>query len=248
MSTAVVLERSTRHTNQTKSGRPEPIRIKVYRLLDKLIGKQLVEQKLNERGLKFGATNPQKFSQLIEERKYQLEALSNSLPQVVTALQQLSHTQQKSSKVLYYEGVEGLKQVSYNITHAKDLVRVFEVEHLSDFLPKDFAEDIRKQLVEKKILTKDLTNKSSFPGFTEVSEMIECFSQTRYIDPAFLKINFEVLIYNDVYATYTYQGEQIFCVEIYNEQLSQMQKQIFDFIWSQAQEMKYLDKTGAASI
>jgi hypothetical protein len=160
----------------------------------------------------------------------------------------MSAAQQTDSKVLYYEGVEGLKQVSYNITKAQDSVRVFEMAHLSQFLPIAFAESIREKLVEHKITTLDLTNHKHLSGFTDITEMIERYSHYRYIDPKKLTIEFEVLIYNDVYATYTYQNETIFAVEIYNRELAAMQKQLFDFVWNQAQPMQFTDKRGAVSL
>lgn len=154
---------------------------------------------------------------------------------------------EKTTKVLYYEGIEGLKQVSWNITHAdRRLLRVFEMEHLSDFLPKDFSESVRRKLVENKIFTRDLTNKKSFPSFTDVTEMIEKYNEYRYVDPKNLKIEFETLIYNNVYCTYTYKEDKIFIVEIYNNHLANMQKSLFDFIWNESTPMKYLDNHGGA--
>ena len=154
----------------------------------------------------------------------------------------------EKSKVLYYEGLDGLEQVSYNIVHADGILRVFEMEHLDSFLSFEFSESIRHKLVENNIFTRDLTNKKQFPGFTDVSDLVAQYSEFRYISADKLKINFEVLIYNDVYATYTYKDKKIFCVEIYNEQLAAMQKQIFDFIWAQAKPMKFTDKRGAARL
>lgn len=223
-------------------------RTKVYRLLDKLKAKELVEFKVEDKGMSFGATSPQKFQQLVAVQEQQTIGLKNSLPHLLQQLNQLTNHTATKSKVLYYEGVEGLKQVSYNITRAYDLLRVFEMEHLSEFVPVDFAEAIRQKLVDKKVMTYDLTNKTFFPGFTQVTKMIPNYSQFRHIDPQHLQINFEVLIYNDVYATYTYKDKNIFCVEIYNQQLAEMQKQLFDYIWSRAVPMKFLDKTGAASV
>ena len=78
--------------------------------------------------------------------------------------------------------------------------------------------------------------------------MIEQFSQYRYIDPKKLTIEFEVLIYNNVYATYTYHNDAIFAVEIYNSQLAAMQKQLFDFVWNQAQPMRFIDARGATEL
>ena len=225
-------------------------RTKVYRLLDKLRDKSLVEFRVGDRGMSFGATSPHKFQQLVSSREKQLAALKANLPTLTTSLFALlgQGFNQQQSKVLCYEGLAGLKQVSYNITKAKDTVRVFEMEHLSDFLPWDFSEEVRQKLVDNKITTLDLTNKSSFGAFTDVKDMIAQYSQFRHIKPSLLKINFEVLIYNDVYATYSYKDQSIFCVEIYNKQLADMQKQIFDYIWQQAEPMMFVNDRGAARL
>lgn len=221
-------------------------RTKVYRLLDVLKKKQFVEFRVDDHGMQFGAVQPSRFQRIISEKELEIHELKTSLPDFIAQLQKFSSQNQEKSKVLYYEGIEGLKQVSYNITRAKGELRVFEMEHLSDFLPMEFSEQIRCELVEQHIHTKDLTNRTSFPGFTNVKEMIENYSEYRCIDPQRLKIRFEVLIYNDVYATYTYKNDHIFCVEIYNDHLAEMQKQLFDFIWTQAVPMQFVDVRGAA--
>jgi hypothetical protein len=69
----------------------------------------------------------------------------------------------------------------------------------------------------------------------------------RYIPPEVLQMSFEIVIYNDVLLMYNYEKE-IFCVEIENEQLANMQRTIFDFMWPQAQKMKVLDEHGAAEL
>jgi sugar-specific transcriptional regulator TrmB len=223
-------------------------RTKTYRILDVLHKKQLVEFVVRERGLVFGATSPKKFDQLLLEQESKLQVLRQQLTELVELLQQLGKKSDKNSKVVYYEGIEGLKQVSYNITNAVGLVRVFEMEHLSDFLPLDFAELVRYEMVEKGISVRDLTNKRTYPGYTNVTDLVSSHAESRYIDPQKLQINFEVLIYNEVYATYSYKDDRIFCVEIYNAQLAEMQKQLFDFIWNQAVPMRFTDKRGAATV
>lgn len=221
-------------------------RTKVYRLLDQLQAQSLVEYRLDDRGMKFGAKHPSQLARLLDQQQASINQLQQQLPDLLPHLQSLMHTTSDTSKVLYYEGRSGLQQLSYNITRATDMVRVYEMEHLSDFLPADFSELIRTELVQRHIQTRDLTNKKSFGGFTNVSELIEHYSQFRYIDPRQLTINFEVLIYNDVYATYTYKGDTVFGIEIYNQQLADMQKQLYDFIWQQAQPMRFTDAHGAA--
>ena len=223
-------------------------RTKVYRLLDSLRHKQLAEFKLQARGMLFGATHPSKFQHLVSEREQEVSTLQKNLPDLITHLSAIASSKTEDSEVFYFEGAEGLQQVNYNITNAKGILRVFEMEHLGSFVPQDFAESVREELVANQIITRDLTNTSSSPGYTDVAELIKNFSQMRYIDPKLLTINFEVLIYNDVYATYSYQHDSIFCVEIHNAELAAMQKQLFDFIWNQAQVMQFTDVRGAAQL
>src|SRR3990167_7851344 len=219
-----------------------------YRILDLLKKLKLVEKKNYERGGKILAKHPSRLQQIVIEREQNVQALKKTLPDLISRLSTIMPASTEKSKVLYYEGIEGLEQVSYNIVHANGLLRVFEMEHLDNFLSFEFSESIRRRLVENKILTRDLTNKKQFPGFTDVADLVQQYSEFRYISPDKLKINFEVLIYNDVYATYTYKDKKIFCVEIYNEQLATMQKHIFDFIWAQAKPMKFVDMRGAARL
>ncbi len=224
-------------------------RTKVYRCLDKLKHAQLVQFQLDSRGLRFLATHPAKLEQLVIDKEQEVLSLKKSLPSLIQHLTKISSQSSNiGSKVLYYEGIEGLQQVSWNCLKAKKEIRVFEKEHISDFLPLDFSERFRTELVQRKITTLDLTNKPKFDGFTDVTELIEQFSLFRYIDPDKLRIDFEALIYDDVYATYTYHGSEVFCVEIHNAQLAHMQRQLFDFIWNEAVPMKFTDKRGGASI
>lgn len=223
-------------------------RTKIYRLLDQLIEKKVVVMKVDQRGMKFGAAEPIAFEQLVGEKEAEVRRLQSQLGPLVESLKALSQPMRSSSKVLYYSGKEGLKQVSYNATKAKDILRVYEVDHLSDFLDIEFSENIRRRFVENKIHIRDLTNKMSFAGFSEVKEMIQQYSLFRYIPKTELDIQFEAMIYNDVYTTYTYTSEEVFCVEIYNEQLAQMQKQLHDFVWEKAQPMRFTDDRGAAKV
>lgn len=223
-------------------------RTKVYRLIEKLSDKKLLVKKLDDRGMRFGAASPEVFSDMVHDQLRISQNMQQQLPDITQKLQSLAHMHHSQSKVLYYEGIEGLKQVSYNLIKAKDRLRVFEMKRLSEFLPKDFAEDIRSKLVANKITTYDLTNEKEISGFTSISEMITTFSKYRYIDPKKLLIEFEIIIYNDVYVTYSYHQDKIFALEIYNAQLASMQKQLFDFVWNQAIPMTFMDKRGSAKV
>lgn len=223
-------------------------RTKVYRLLDKLRQLQLVEIHVGTRGMRFAAAPPDVLQQLLMAKKTEVSRIEHSLEALVAELHTLTPATDGSSKVVYYKGVEGLTQVSYNTIKANGMLRVFEKSQLHTFLDAAVAEDIRKKHVQRGIFTRDITNKREIEAYTDVHELIQHHSEYRYIDTKKLTIRFETLIYNDVYATYTHSGSEIFCVEIYNEQLAAMQKQLFDFVWTSAEKMEYTSTDGAAQI
>jgi hypothetical protein len=115
-------------------------------------------------------------------------------------------------------------------------------------LNRGFAELARKEFVSNKVDVHELTNESSFSGWTNVVELVEKFWNVRYISKSELEMDFEMLVYNDVFAMYNEIEGEIFGVEIHNEKLAKMQKQIFDFIWGKAEEMKILDKHGTGEL
>lgn len=221
-------------------------RTKVYRLLDKLIVRGLVRQKLDERGLKFEAVSHTHLETLLIQKEQEVDVLRDTLPHLVRQLETVAAQGRTKSKVLYYTGVEGLEQVTWNCLKARDTLRIYEVAaSMSVFIDEDLAEKIRQEFTDRQIKIRQLTNISHLKPFTRVPGHVKLW-QVRYIDPAKLNLKFEVLIYNDVFAMYQFTGGEQFCVEVYNENLAAMQKQLFDFIWNQARKMKILNDRGEA--
>lgn len=224
-------------------------RTKVYRLLDKLINKGLVEQKLDGSGMRFGATDPSKFKQLVIEKEHNVKSLKESLPDLVSKLETISSRKNEKTKVLYYKGSEGLKQMTYNSLSAKGELMTYEIANdMSDFVLESFAEDMRHQFVKNKIHVKQLTWNTSFEPYTNVTELITKFWEVRSINPNSVKLKSEVLIYNDVYVMYNPVGDELFGVEIYNSDLADLQRQLFYIVWSQAKKMRKLGIHGAAVV
>ncbi len=163
--------------------------------------------------------------------------IKNILPDLLNDLPFFIPNDSKT-KVINYKGQEGLEQVTLNSTKAKGEILLFEIENMSSFLNYGFCEDVRKTFVKNKIHIRELTNQSIQESWTKIEEFVNDYWTCRYIDPNILKMNIEVLIYNDVVAFYNYKDGDIFCVEIYNQKLADMQKQIFDFMWHYGKEVK----------
>lgn len=222
-------------------------RTKVYRLLDNLIARGMVITRLGERGTKFTALAPDQLNLLLSDREHELDKLRTTLPTLQSLLSTLRGPSPKS-QVLYYHGLEGLKQVTYNSLKARGELLTYELSTMNAFLSKKEAEDLRRKFVANKITSRTLTNATHLEAWTDVPEIVEKYWKIRHIASNDKPFEFEILIYNDVYCMYRYTGKDIFCVEIHSQELADMQRQLFEYLWLGAKKFKILDSHGTAKL
>ncbi len=224
-------------------------RTKVYRILDKLITKKLVSVQLGDMGKKFVANSYEQLKFLVTEKEVEAVRLREDLPETFKQLATLWGKGEGTSKVLYYTGLAGLEQVTWNSLNAKKELRIYEIgQDMNTFIAPKLSEKIRQELADRGITTLQLSNRQRIEPFTKVTRLPKEFWQVRYIDPQKLNMQFECLIYNNVFCLYQFFGADQFCVEIYNDKLAAMQKQLFDFIWDNAEKMKILNEWGEARV
>lgn len=211
-------------------------RTKLYPLLEELAEKQLITIHERHYGTSYEAQSPHVIEFLVNESERKAESLRSNLPAITNILGQLQVESPTTSRIAEYRGVEGLKQMNFNLTKADKEYRVFELAGLDKLLGKHFADKMRTITREKRMNTYDLTNNKNRANESGVIE--NPLAATRYIDPSVFKIQFETLIYNNCVALLSYDKEDIFGVEIYNDKLAAQQKQLFDLLWSQAKILK----------
>jgi len=213
-------------------------RTKLYPLLEELADKQLVNIHERHYGTSYEAQTPDSVEFLVSEAERKSEALRSSLPAATNLLRQLQLESPTTSRIVEYRGIDGLKQMNWNLTKADGKFYVYELEHLWQNLGKHFTEKLTAIWADKKITSYDLTNNPTWEHPTEIVEHKENYSKARYIDPKVFTVEFETYIYNNCVALLSYDKADIFGVEIYNDKLARQQKQIFELIWSQAKVLK----------
>ena len=212
-------------------------RTKLYPLLEDLATKQLVSIHERHYGTSYEAQPPVILEFLVSEKERKAEDLRSQLRAVAHTLEALQTQSPTTSRIVEYRGVDGLKQINFNLTKAKKEFRVFELANLSSHLGKHFAEKSRERYADSKLTSYDLTNDPYWELETNVTGYKDR-SRARYIDPSVFKIEFETYIYNNCVALLSYEEDDIFGVEIYNEKLARQQTQIFNLLWSQAKVIK----------
>lgn len=206
-------------------------RTKLYPALEELADKQLVTVHERHYGTSYEAQPPEALEFLVAERERKSSALRSDLPAALHLLKQMAADTPNSTRIAEYRGVDGLKQMNFNLTRAEGEFRVYELKGLDKHLGRHFADKMRERYAEKDLHTYDLTNN---PKRTAEPGVDLPHSQARYIDPQIFKIEFETFIYNNCVALLSYHQDDIFGVEIYNEKLAAQHKQLFDLVWTQA--------------
>jgi len=209
-------------------------RTKLYPLLEDLAVKQLITIHERHYGTSYEAQPPDVLAFLVQEKVQLAEKLQGNLPAIQHALGTFQFTAPSTSKIIEYRGVDGLKQMNFNLTKAKKEFRVFELESLAGHLGTRFAEKLRETWAENHIISYDLTNNPNWELTTQ-AETYRTLAKVRYIDPKIFHIEFETYIYNNCVALLSYHENDIFGVEIYNEKLAHQQIQLFDLAWANAE-------------
>ncbi len=210
-------------------------RSKIYRSIEKLTKKKLLEQSNASWGKKIQAANPQNITLLVQEKEEILKAQKETLPQVIDDLLKLPAYSQKEFEIKHYKGVEGLKQMFWNQLSAKKEILLFGYQTRNEVVGKTFAEKIRTEQVARKIKLYEVENATDQGDYryTDVKNW-DKFYFSRHISPKELEIKQYLATYNNTVAIMNWtKGDEV-GVEIINVSFADMQKQLFWKFWQMA--------------
>ncbi len=213
-------------------------RTKLYPLLENLAERQLVHVHERHYGTTYETSGPQALEFMVAEHETKTSSLRGALPAALAALSELRQHSPAGSRVVEYRGLDGLKQMNFNLTKANKEFRVFELAHLDEHagIPHYYAEKLRQIWVDKNITSYDLTNSPTYSINTKIPNYTK-YSLNRYIDPKIFEIRFETFVYNNCVTLLNYDKNDVFGVEIYNTALAEQQKQLFDLLWKMAKDI-----------
>ncbi len=189
-------------------------------------------------GHDLSALEPSNLEFLVVEKENKAANLRQNLNPVVRAVETLRKSSPLESKIIEYSGIDGLKQMNFNLTKAVNHFKVFELSDLQKHngMNPQFVSKLRRAWTEKQIRSYDLTNNED--RAPDEADGRSALSLVAYIDPKLFRIEFETYVYNNVVSLLNYDGDDIFGVEIYNEKLAKQQEQLFDVVWRMAEVRK----------
>lgn len=216
----------------------------VYRAINKLVIKGLVEIQIENKKTFYRATNVETLNKILQEKESKLTNVKNILPEVINSLNSQKLKHKSESYVTYYKGIDGIKQVLWNSLGNKknQELLVYGYLNLYDNIGEEFIDIYHIEEKTRKTKIYELTNEShDSGGWTKQVEYFINYYQERYIPSNIIKINQDLMIYQDTVAHINYIDDDYFATEIHNANIANLQRQLFWLVWSKGKELRPFD-------
>jgi hypothetical protein len=216
-------------------------RTRIYRLIDKLMESNLVEvESQYKRGI-IKAAPIANLHILISQREQELKSLQDELGLIEQVLARNSLSS-PSSRVQFYRGKEGIKQMFWNQTKAKSPVDGLIFENMQLRVNSSFFERWVRKCNEQDIRFRGVVGDEFLADQKEwyskhQNEQLKNWEQ-RYASKELFQLNHTMVIYDDVVAHYNWKAGEVFGIEIYNTEIADTQRQFFQMLWEKAEPPK----------
>lgn len=218
-------------------------RTKLYRLIETLAERGIIEEIPEYKRRTIKAADISTIELLVKERERKDTFLKQSFLEFSGQLEDLQSKQFPGNNVIYYRGREGMRQMTWHILRCKGLLRMYSHSFWNEIVGDAFVVNLNRELNDRRIKVHDLYSDEYIRYAKEwVSKERKQKHQdldwslfdSRYLPEKLIKVHLNLDIYNDVAAYYYWQDDEIFGVEIYNERVATLQKQIHDVLWGMA--------------
>ncbi|MBI4067093.1 helix-turn-helix domain-containing protein [Candidatus Gottesmanbacteria bacterium] len=209
----------------------------VYRHLEKLQSRGIIEEIIDENRKMYAAADMSALEFLVKEKENQVRKLQESLPLIDKIITSREGDHQPGTKVLFYRGKDGIKQQVWNTLRADKICLGYTYRKLGELIG-DFYIRWLDEWVARKLLFRDIYSDDYLKSLkvqTINPHIPPGHFESRYISPDVLNINHQYDIYNDVISIYNWHEGEVFGVEIYNQKIADMQRQLFEIVWQSAE-------------
>lgn len=183
----------------------------------------------------FIAESPEQLEFMIDRQRSELEQKKEELHKLLPELTQLFNLSDSKPQVRFFEGKEGLMKIqdeflknkskeSISMSSADDVVNVFP-SHSQKYTPRRVQRGIRSRLIYT-------SGKGPF-----LKSDPALLREVRFISPEKMPFSLDISVYDDVVAIANLRGT-ISGVIIKNQGIADSFRNILNFIWNSAEEVK----------
>jgi len=225
--TLLQLKKATAYYVALKSGLK---RTTTYATLDTLVDKGFVLKIPDEKKALYMAKSP-------NECVFSMQQKINSVKEILPSLLAIQKKDEDTTRVSYYQGIEGIKEV-YNDTlkYRGELVG-FGSEDIPSLLGDDWTKKYLSDRVKNKIPVRAVFSRSNYMEKELVARDNEQLRETRLVEKNELPFSIEIDIYGDSKVSLI-SGKEVMATIIESKEIHDALKSIFEFVWKKLPENK----------
>lgn len=212
-------------------------RTTLYRRLENLKNQNLIELIIDDKKTLVKAAEIDQLEFLLKDKQEKINNLNNAFPNIKNFLTSQIGLNQSETKVLFYRGQAGIKTMIWHTLRAKNTVFGYTYRNMNEIVGKKFTTRWREEFISRKLILNDIFSDQYLKSIDKYQSdhYLNNRFESRYLPDKILTIDCQTDIYNDVLAYYNWHEGEVFGVEIYNQKIAKLQKQIFEIIWQIAQ-------------
>ncbi|MBI4990736.1 hypothetical protein HZB96_01425 [Candidatus Gottesmanbacteria bacterium] len=218
-------------------------RTKVYRIIESMQRAGIIEEIIDQHKKLTKAVSIDTLELLIKEQESKTKYLRDTFPTVSNLIAGQKAVSQPGTKVFFYRGAEGVRQQVWNTLKTKEELLGYSYRPLSELIGK-YYEEWYEEWIKRNLKMRDIFSDSYIEGKKSLKQKIDSLDFksrniiSRYIPSKMLNITHQMDIYNEIVSIYHWHEGEIFGVEIYNEKVANMQRQLFEMVWRMAGKLK----------
>jgi sugar-specific transcriptional regulator TrmB len=223
------------------SKRTEIPRSTVYRLVSSLIKKGFLNEEVRENGIYISPKDPSELDYLMKAQKEKVDDMVSAIGSL-SDLTKNFDTGNPKTKVRYYTGQKGLRQMLWNSLKARDgIVGYSEFGRLNivgeKFYSK-YVEEFRIRNLEDRVISNEdcLDYYVKYVLGEDKKHQIDDYG-IRIIEKDKFYVSGDTSIYNDIYAVSYWSGGEVVGVEIENRELVKLHRSIFEILWEISEDI-----------
>jgi hypothetical protein len=215
-------------------------RTRIYRLIDQLMDSNLIEvESQYKRGI-IKAAPIANIRILITQKEQELQSLTDELELIEQVLSRNSISS-PATRVQFYKGAEGIRQMQWNLFQAKsDISSIMQgpmQEVTGDKFWERWGEKWNQGDVQIRLLINEQFLKTSNAWHVKHPGHRVKNHDTRLL-PTQPAVAITADIYDNVAAFYDWHGNDVYGVEIYNQQIADAQRVLFESLWQAATKIE----------
>ncbi len=216
-------------------------RTRIYRLLDIMADLHLCETEVRYKRSVIKPAPADNLQLLIARREQELHDLRAEFGAVEKIINSKKAIPSPSTRVQFYKGDAGLKQMFWNETRSQTENIGILYESMQMHTRAAFFERWVRKCNERHIKSRSIVSDHFLESLktwysTHQNERLERWNG-RYVSPKIFNITHSMVVYNDVVSYYNWEAGEIFGIEIYNQNMADAQRQFFEMLWRQGTEL-----------